>query len=109
MATPLAALCTTALLTACGGGGSTSIGGGSTTTPPLTPEPGAPASVNNTATDGFNWFNYRRAQLGLLSSRNGRIDTAAQGIRTTSGSTAPSRTSKPKACPALPAWTCLTA
>ncbi|SHM98819.1 Uncharacterized conserved protein YkwD, contains CAP (CSP/antigen 5/PR1) domain [Duganella sacchari] len=77
---PLAALCTTALLTACGGGGSTSIGGGSTTTPPLIPEPGAPASVNNTATDGFNWFNYRRAQLGLsVLTRNSRIDTAAQG------------------------------
>jgi hypothetical protein len=34
----------------------------------------------NTATDGFNWINYRRAQLGLpVLSRSTLINTAARG------------------------------
>ncbi|MGO4382443.1 CAP domain-containing protein [Pseudoduganella sp. RAF53_2] len=77
-----------ALLTACGGGGgSTSSGsdiGVATPTTPTTPtptdQPGAPAMTGDTATDGFNWFNYRRAQIGLSQlTRNSRIDAAAVG------------------------------
>ena len=34
----------------------------------------------NIATDGYNWINYRRGQVGLASlARNSLIDTAAQG------------------------------
>lgn len=41
--------------------------------------PGAPAQTGDTATDGFNWINYRRAQAGLPAlARNGALDTAAQ-------------------------------
>ena len=79
----LAALLSALLLAACGGGGSdnsTGVTGPTTTTPPLTQEPGAPAMSGNTATDGFNWINYRRAQLGLsVLSRNNQINVAAQG------------------------------
>lgn len=40
----------------------------------------APALTSNIATDGFNWINYRRAQLGMAAlARNGNINTAAQG------------------------------
>ena len=36
--------------------------------------------TGNTATDGLNWFNYRRGLLGLPTlARTGTIDTAAQG------------------------------
>ncbi|MYN20545.1 CAP domain-containing protein [Rugamonas sp. FT107W] len=68
------------LLSACGGGG----GGGASTsgaTPPdLAQTPGAPVFTGNTALDGYNWINYRRAQLGLSTlARNARIDAAAQG------------------------------
>jgi len=75
-----------ALLTACGGGG----GGSSTAsndvvTPPTTPtptptQPGAPTATGDTATDGFNWFNYRRSQIGLSTlSRNAQMNAAAAG------------------------------
>ncbi|WP_229262903.1 CAP domain-containing protein [Duganella radicis] len=78
----LAALLVSSLLAACGGGGgdTTAATGPTTSTPPLIQEPGAPALTGNTATDGYNWFNYRRAQLGLSTlTRNSLIDTAAQG------------------------------
>ncbi len=72
-----------ALLAGCGGGG----GGGGTTAPSssttpssLPQEPGAPTLTGNTATDGYNWLNYRRAQLGLsVLSRNSQVDAAALG------------------------------
>lgn len=77
------ALLIAALLSACGGGGdsggTTSL---ATSTPAgqLTQEPGAPLVSNNIATDGYNWFNFRRSQTGLSTlSRNGLIDNAAQG------------------------------
>lgn len=39
---------------------------------------GAPVQTGDTATDGFNWINYRRAQAGLPTlARNGALDTAA--------------------------------
>lgn len=77
---PPAALLFAALLAACGGGGG---GGTSAMAPPpstVLPQPGAPALSGNTALDGFNWFNYRRGQIGLsVLTRNGNIDAAAQG------------------------------
>lgn len=90
------ALLASALLAACGGGG----GDNSTTATPaatavaITPAsvtttttaaapvaaPGAPQLTGDTATDGLNWFNYRRQLLGEpLLARNAAIDTAAQG------------------------------
>ena len=80
-AVPVAVLIA-ALLAGCGGGGG---GGGTTavssTAPSTLPqEPGAPALTGNTATDGYNWLNYRRAQLGLsVLTRNSQVDAAALG------------------------------
>lgn len=72
-----------ALLSACGGGGSsgekTSLST-ATPLPQLTQEPGSPSLSGNIATDGFNWINYRRSQVGLASlARNSLIDQAALG------------------------------
>ncbi|OFA08119.1 hypothetical protein JAB9_03060 [Janthinobacterium sp. HH107] len=76
------ALLSAALLSACGGGsdsGNTSLSN-STPAGQLTQEPGAPVLSNNIATDGFNWFNYRRSQIGLSPLvRNSLIDSAALG------------------------------
>lgn len=90
-------------LAACGGGGSggssptptpnpgptptpTPTPGGGTIPPPtptptpMPPEPGAPALMNNTATDGLNWMNFRRQQAGMsVLTRNSLIDAAADG------------------------------
>ena len=77
------ALLSAALLSACGGGSSDSSNVAQNTSTPagqLVQEPGAPALSNNIATDGFNWFNYRRSQIGLSPlARNGLIDSAALG------------------------------
>lgn len=88
------ALLAAALLGACGGGGGGASGtdsgsgagavsGGAIVGTPavvLTQEPGAPAMSNNIATDGFNWINYRRAQMGVATlARSSLIDKAAQG------------------------------
>lgn len=69
-------------LAGCGGGG----GGSSVSNAPpasssnLPAEPGAPAVTGNAALDGFNWINFRRAQLGVpVLSRNSMLATAAQG------------------------------
>lgn len=81
---PAAMVLVAALLTACGGGGGSSNQTAPTTstnptTPPLQ-EPGAPTLTGNTALDGFNWLNYRRAQLGLsVLTRNTQVDAAALG------------------------------
>jgi len=70
------------ILTACGGG---SDSGTSTTSSNAAAtisaqEPNAPKATGNTATDGFNWFNFRRQQVGLAAvARNAVIDTAALG------------------------------
>jgi uncharacterized protein YkwD len=74
-----------ALLSACGGGGGSdsSVTTPPVTTPPVTTPPvsnlpGAPVATGNTATDGFNWFNYRRAGIGLATlTRSSLLDTAA--------------------------------
>ena len=75
------------LLTACGGGG----GGG--TSDATSPNPGtttaggfdtalypsAPVATSNVATDGRNWINYRRAQIGMsVLAQNALVDHAAQ-------------------------------
>lgn len=76
-------------LAACGGSdgngnGTGNAGGSSGSNPPSTGVPGndaaAPTLTNNIATDGMNWINYRRTQIGLGAlARNSRIDIAAQG------------------------------
>jgi len=88
--------CATALmLAACGGGGSDNGtgattpavandtgnaggSGGTTTTPPA--DPSAPALTGDIATDGLNWINFRRSQIGVAQlSRNTVIDQTALG------------------------------
>lgn len=87
--------CAAALaLAACGGGSSDNSsssttpevatgtgnagGSGGTTTTPV--EPAAPALTGDIATDGLNWFNYRRGQIGVAQlTRNSLIDQAALG------------------------------
>ena len=79
---PTAALLIGALLAGCGGGGGGDGNNASSGNPPssLPQEPGAPLLTGDTALDGFNWINYRRALLGLsVLARNSRIDAAAQG------------------------------
>jgi uncharacterized protein YkwD len=80
----IALACTAAwALVACGGGG----GGNNAATPNVAPSTGfsgqdasAPTATNNVATDGLNWINYRRSQIGMpVLTRNGVIDVAAQG------------------------------
>lgn len=79
-------------LAACGGGGSDAPTAVQTvtqqpvavTTPVASAAPvstpGAPQLTGNTATDGLNWFNYRRQQLGEQTVvRTTEIDAAAQG------------------------------
>lgn len=77
------ALLTSLLLAACGGGSSGSDYSSSTSTIPPAQEAGAPQATGNTATDGFNWFNFRRQQVGLPPlSRSTYVDVAAQGHST---------------------------
>jgi uncharacterized protein YkwD len=66
---------------ACGGGG----GGGGVTTPapPVTPAPTEPTpsviDVAKMATDGLNWINFRRGQLGVPAlTKNAQVSAAAQ-------------------------------
>lgn len=81
--------CAAALtLLACGGGGggttatqtvvttdTGNAGGSAGTTVPV--DPGAPALTGDIATDGLNWFNYRRSQIGVAQlTRNSLIDQA---------------------------------
>ncbi|MBK4737127.1 CAP domain-containing protein [Noviherbaspirillum pedocola] len=69
------------LLTGCGGGGGSSSGAGSgnsNASSAAIVESGSPAATGDTATDGINWFNYRRSQMGLAPlARNVLIDKAA--------------------------------
>jgi len=75
----LVALLGALLLAACGGGASDSAanaGGDSN----LQGQAGAPVLLNDAASDGFNWFNYRRRQMGVPAlSRNSLVDAAAAG------------------------------
>ncbi|MDB5852184.1 MAG: hypothetical protein JWR22_225 [Herminiimonas sp.] len=90
----IAALVACMALASCGGGGSSDSNGstgGTTSTPTpqtssstiLSQAPNAPQFVSNTATDGLDWFNYRRQQSGLATvSRNAKVDAAAQAHST---------------------------
>jgi uncharacterized protein YkwD len=74
------ALLLAVLLSACGGGGDSSTPAAPAAAAALPNEPGAPAFTNNTAQDGLNWINYRRAQLGVpVLLANAQIAVAAQG------------------------------
>jgi uncharacterized protein YkwD len=65
------------LLVACGGDNG---GNGHVTSPPVALEPNAPVATGDTATDGLNWFNFRRQQAGVLAVvRDPRADIAARG------------------------------
>jgi uncharacterized protein YkwD len=71
-----------ALLSACGGGAEEPVWSASQSGSSLNLafEPNAPAAAGNTASDGFNWFNYRRQQIGLAAlARSPALDQAAQG------------------------------
>lgn len=74
------------VLTACGGGGGDSAPASSSSVASssqqlsLLQEPNAPQATGNTSTDTFNWFNFRRRQMGLSEVVRSRVaDTAAQG------------------------------
>jgi len=80
----IALACTAAwALVACGGGSGGSSAGASNATPSTGfsgQDASAPTATNNIATDGLNWINYRRSQIGMPAlARNAVIDTAAQG------------------------------
>lgn len=80
----LALACTAAwALVACGGGGGGNDAGTSNGTPSTGfsgQDASAPTATNNIATDGLNWINYRRGQIGMPAlTRSSVIDTAAQG------------------------------
>ena len=77
---PAAVVLFAALLAGCGGGSDSGTASSSNTATSPLPQPGAPTLTGNTALDGFNWINYRRAQLGLsVLARNSQVDTAALG------------------------------
>lgn len=81
-ASAMAAALAAALLAACGGGDTepSRVSSPQATSLNLALESNPPAAVGNTATDGLNWFNYRRAQAGLGSlTRISTLDRAAQG------------------------------
>lgn len=73
----LLAVLSLSLLAACGGSDNRS----QNTLPAQQPaEAGAPAATGDTATDTFNWFNFRRQQAGLPAlTRNSMLNVAAQG------------------------------
>lgn len=80
------ALLAALVLAGCGGGSdssndvSTAQSPSSSSSTLLAQEPNAPQLTGNTATDGFNWFNFRRQQAGLHAvTRNAKLDAAAQG------------------------------
>jgi len=79
----LGSLLMAVFIAGCGGGGDNSASNSqpTDTTPPnpLLAEAGAPQQTGVMATDGFNWFNFRRQQMGLAPvSRSSLIDKAAQ-------------------------------
>lgn len=74
----LAAACAASTLVACGGGGGATASSASSSSLPVASD--APALTNDIATDGRNWINYRRNQIGMsILSHNTVIDIAAQG------------------------------
>lgn len=87
--TLIAAMVAASTLAACGGGGGDSTSPLATPVASVTPtapttvpgaDPAAPMLTNNTAVDGRNWINYRRAQLGVPTvTENAQINNAALG------------------------------
>ncbi len=84
----LMALLVAMLMAACGGGGnsnsnSSSNSSNTSSTQPtasVSEEPNAPQATGDTATDGLNWFNFRRQQAGVqILTREPKADAAAQG------------------------------
>jgi uncharacterized protein YkwD len=78
----LAGAIASCFLVACGGGGG-GTGGGGVTTPNQPGNPTTPTTpvidVAKIATDGLNWINFRRGQLGVPAlTKNAQIATAAQ-------------------------------
>jgi len=83
----LISLLIAALAAGCGGGGGSDGGSNaqqtSSTSDGSVPfnvlsEAGAPRQTGDMATDGFNWFNFRRQQMGLAPvARNAQVDKAA--------------------------------
>lgn len=82
---PVFAFVAALLLASCGGGGGsqdrTSPAATNSPVPlSITQQPNAPQAVGEMATDGINWFNFRRTQAGLPAvTRNSILDTAAAG------------------------------
>lgn len=77
---PLATFAICVALAACGGGADSPTPISAPPGAPPAQEAGAPALTNNIATDGLNWINFRRAQVGMpVVTRNAMIDNAAQG------------------------------
>ena len=85
----LVALFVAILLSACGGGGGGDVDGRVTNDVTnnvtdqvlagLLAEVGAPQPIGLVTTDGFNWFNFRRQQMGLAPvTRNLLVNRAAQ-------------------------------
>lgn len=87
----LASILAALALAGCGGGSESSStpqaettqstsGASGTVASAITQDPNAPQVTGNTATDGLNWFNFRRTQIGLQAlARDARADVAAQG------------------------------
>lgn len=76
----LPALLAPLLLAACGGGGSANDSAFRPVNTVAALDPNGPPATGDAATDGFNWFNFRRQQMGLAPvARNSRIDVAAKG------------------------------
>jgi uncharacterized protein YkwD len=85
----LVSLLMAVFIAGCGGGGGDNSsqpqqGNGSATNPnPVLAEAGAPQQTGVMTTDGHNWINFRRQQMGLAPvSRNALIDKAAQAHST---------------------------
>ncbi|MBC7502225.1 MAG: CAP domain-containing protein [Herminiimonas sp.] len=86
---PVSALLVALVLAGCGGGGGNGSNQVATASSAVaapsvpsivTADPGEPRLTNDVATDGFNWFNYRRRQMGESAlTRNATIDNAALG------------------------------
>jgi uncharacterized protein YkwD len=79
----LSGLLAASLLAGCGIGGTDEEAvrrKNAATSPPVTQEPGAPALSGDNATDGVNWLNYRRKQVGIAElARSAVLDAAALG------------------------------
>jgi uncharacterized protein YkwD len=77
-ASTITALLCAIVLAACGGSDSNPARSSAGLTQNLNTATGQQSG--DTASDGFSWFNQRRLQVGLAAvSRNGLLDTAAQG------------------------------